>query len=88
MNRNELFWYELGKYRGIQEFEIEDSYHVAYLNFIENIYDLFSGFGKIHQWFLDDIIQQSINEDGTVITDNEETFVDEIVDHFIYKVKA
>ncbi len=87
MNATELFYYQLGKYRGISAMEVDDTYHIAYLNFIEYIYDLFGGFGKIHQYFLDDIIKETINEDGDVIIDNEDEYVDKIVEYFTYKVK-
>ena len=84
MNRTELFWYTLGIYRG--ESKYDNDYHSAYLNFISNIYDLFYGFGKIHQYFLDDIIEETINEDGDFIGDNEDEIIDNIVEYFIYKI--
>lgn len=87
MNRVELFWYELGKYRGISEYG-DDNYGSGYLNFIEHIYDIFSGFGKIHQYFLDTIVEQTINEDGEILVNNEEEYVDEIVEYFQQKVIA
>lgn len=88
MNKTELFYYELGKYRGYNEANEEDNYHTSYLNFIENIYDLFSGFGKIHQYYIDSIIEKTINQHGDVVIDKiqEEETVDNIVEYFIYKV--
>ena len=80
MNKNEAFWYTLGVYRG--ESKYDDDYHSAYLNFMADIYDLFCGFGKIHQWFLDDIIEKTINEDNDFIGDDEDEIVDEIVEYF------
>lgn len=84
MNRKEAFWYTLGIYRG--ESKHDDDYHSAYLTFIADIYDLFSGFGKIHQYFLDNIIELTINEDGDFIGINEDEIVDDIVEHFTYKI--
>lgn len=86
MKQTELFYYELGKYRGASQHD--DDYHSAYLNFIADIYDLFSGFGKIHQWFLDDIIEKTISVENDFIGDNEDEIVDDIVEYFTNKVKA
>ena len=86
MKQKELFYYELGKYRGASQYD--DDYHSSYLNFIDNIYDIFSGFGKAHQYFLDNIVEQTIDEDGNFIGDDEDEIVDDIVEHFIYKVKT
>ena len=84
MNQKELFYYELGKYRGASQHD--DDYHSAYLNFIADIYDIFSGFGKIHQYFLDNIIELTISVEIDFIGNNEDEIVDEIVEYFMYEV--
>lgn len=86
MNRNETFWYTLGIYRG--ESKHDDDYHSAYLTFIADIYDLFSGFGKKHQYFIDNIVELTINEDNDFIGKDEDEIVDFIVEYYIYEIGA
>lgn len=84
MNKNEAFWYTLGVYRG--ESKHDDDYHSAYLTFIADIYDLFGSFGKKHQYFMDNIVELTINEDNDFIGNNEDEIVDEIVEYFTYEI--
>lgn len=84
MNKTEAFWYTLGIYRGASQYD--DDYHSAYLTFTADIYDLFCRFGLEHRYFMDNIIEKTINEDNEFIGDDEDEIVDEIVEYFVYKI--
>ena len=55
-------------------------------NVLYTIFSLFSGFGKIHQYFLDNIIELTISVENDFIGNNEDEIVDEIVEYFIYEI--